>query len=112
MNAFEKAWGKYPYDTLDVVQAPYNSGGMEYPGMVRISDSYAGSLELVEGEVGKMLRLDVAHEVAHEWFYAAVGNDQYREAWLDESFAVYGRICLSALYRRERVGRSGASHGL
>lgn len=90
VNAFEKAWGKYPYDTLDVVQAPYNSGGMEYPGMVRISDSYAGSLELVEGEVGKMLRLDVAHEVAHEWFYAAVGNDQYREAWLDESFAVYG----------------------
>lgn len=90
VNAFDEAWGKYPYDTLDVVQAPYNSGGMEYPGMVRISDSYAGSLELVEGEVGKMLRLDVAHEVAHEWFYAAVGNDQYREAWLDESFAVYG----------------------
>lgn len=58
--------------------------------MVRIASSYAGSLELVEGEVVKMLRLDVAHEVAHEWFYAAVGNDQYREAWLDESFAVYG----------------------
>lgn len=90
VNAFEEAWGKYPYDTLDVVQAPYNYGGMEYPGMVRIAASYAGSLELVEGEVGKMLRLDVAHEVAHEWFYAAVGNDQYREAWLDESFAVYG----------------------
>ena len=90
VSAFEEAWGKYPYDTLDVVQAPYNYGGMEYPGMVRIAASYAGSLELVEGEVGKMLRLDVAHEVAHEWFYAAVGNDQYREAWLDESFAVYG----------------------
>ena len=89
VSAFEEAWGKYPYDTLDVVQAPYNYGGMEYPGMVRIASSYAGSLES-EDEADKSLRLDVAHEVAHEWFYAAVGNDQYREAWLDESFAVYG----------------------
>ncbi len=41
----------------------------------------------------KSLRLDVAHEVRlHEWFYAVVGNDQYREAWLDESFAVYGEF--------------------
>ena len=31
----------------------------------------------------------VAHEIAHQWFYAVVGNNQYREAWLDESFAAY-----------------------
>lgn len=96
VSAFEEAWGKYPYDTLDVVQAPYNYGGMEYPGMVRIAATYAGSLDtMLDGSdttVDKSLRLDVAHEVAHEWFYAAVGNDQYREAWLDESFAVYGEF--------------------
>lgn len=87
VNAFCDAWGEYPYDTLDVVQTPYNAGGMEYPGLVRIAEMYA---DLIEAEGDESLRLDVAHEVAHEWFYAVVGNDQYREAWLDESFAVYG----------------------
>lgn len=85
--AFSEAWGACPYDELDVVQAPYNYGGMEYPGMVRISDSMAYRLDEEES-----LRLDVAHETAHQWFYACVGNDQYREAWLDESFAAYGEL--------------------
>jgi len=31
----------------------------------------------------------VAHEVAHEWFYAAVGNDQAREPFADEALADY-----------------------
>lgn len=89
VNAFCDAWGEYPYDTLDVVQTPYNAGGMEYPGLVRIAEMYA---DLIGDEGDESLRLDVAHEVAHEWFYAVVGNDQYREAWLDESFAVYGEL--------------------
>ena len=43
----------------------------------------------------------VAHETAHEWFYAAVGNDQYHEAWLDESLAAFSE----QVYWRH-VGRS------
>jgi len=29
----------------------------------------------------------VYHEVAHQWFYAQIGNDQQTEPWLDEAFA-------------------------
>jgi aminopeptidase N len=29
------------------------------------------------------------HEIAHQWWYGLVGNDQYRDPWLDESFASY-----------------------
>ena len=97
VNAFTAAWGDYPYGTLDVVESAY-SGGMEYPGLVRISDGYldlTGDEELgLDGE--QELRLTVAHEVAHQWFYAVVGNDQYREAWLDESFAVLGELTYQA----------------
>ncbi|MGP4002380.1 M1 family aminopeptidase [Streptomyces sp. 8N706] len=46
---------------------------MEYPGLVLLSSA----------------RMAVAHEVAHQWWYGIVGNDQFREPWLDESFAVY-----------------------
>ena len=34
----------------------------------------------------------VAHEIAHQWFYGVVGNDQIRYPWLDEGlcrFAEY-----------------------
>jgi aminopeptidase N len=31
----------------------------------------------------------IAHELAHQWFYSIVGDDQYREPWLDESFAEF-----------------------
>ena len=93
VDAFTDAYGAYPYGTLDVVEAVYNYGGMEYPGLVRISQSYASDLADSGDE---SLRLDVAHEVAHQWFYAVVGNDQYREAWLDESFAVYSELVYRA----------------
>ena len=32
-----------------------------------------------------------AHEVAHMWFYALLGNNQARDPWLDESFATYAQ---------------------
>ena len=34
----------------------------------------------------------ISHETGHEWFYAAVGNDQYEEPWLDEGFAEFCNI--------------------
>jgi aminopeptidase N len=31
----------------------------------------------------------VAHELAHQWWYSLVGDDQWRSPWLDESFAEF-----------------------
>jgi aminopeptidase N len=46
---------------------------MEYPELV-ISPAQFGIL---------------GHEIAHQWWYAIIGNDEYAEPWLDESFANY-----------------------
>jgi hypothetical protein len=32
------------------------------------------------------------HEVAHQWFYGLVGNDQGRDPWLDEGLASYAEF--------------------
>jgi hypothetical protein len=67
-----------PYDSteLDVVlvRGGFGAGiGMEYPELV---------FSIPAADV-------ITHEVAHQWWYGLVGNNQYREPWLDESFAQY-----------------------
>jgi peptidase M1-like protein len=69
--------GRYDSSELDVVlmRRTFAAGGagMEYPELI---------FTLAVPDV-------VSHEVAHQWWYALVGNNQYREPWLDESFATY-----------------------
>jgi aminopeptidase N len=46
-----------------------------------------------------------AHEVAHQWWYSLVGNDQIDEPWLDEALTQF----TTALYFREIYGLQGLS---
>ena len=79
VNTFSKLFGKYPYDFLSVVKTSFFTGGMEYPGLIYVSDSLSESLT---HEV-------IVHEIAHQWWYGAVGNDQVNEAWLDEGLTEF-----------------------
>lgn len=80
--------GRYPYGTLAIAEtwaeAPAEVG-QEYPGVIFIGSGVTRG----SSEIGAYLSYLVAHEVAHEWFYGRVGNDQVREPWLDEAFATY-----------------------
>jgi hypothetical protein len=70
--AYEQRYGPYGAPELDVVLGTFSTfGGMEYPQLV-----------LATPEFGP-----VRHEIAHQWFYGIVGNDQRHAPWLDESFA-------------------------
>lgn len=64
--------GRHATD-VTVVLGDLPWGGMEYSGVVFSTPD----------------RATIAHEVAHQWFFGAVGNDQYREPWLDESLTVF-----------------------
>jgi hypothetical protein len=87
--------GPYPYTELDLVDAPGAFAGIEYPGLVYIGT--LGTLNVIEPTV---------HEVAHQWFYGLIGDDQLHEPWLDEAAATYAE----ALYY-ERVSGVGAATG-
>lgn len=87
--------GKFPYEELDVVQT-FISGGMEYPGLVMIGyPNIENVTDIYKYSSYESLCVVIAHEVAHQWFYVAIGNDQYMEPWLDEGFAQY---CSNVLY--------------
>ncbi len=72
LTAYEQHYGPYGAPELDVVLGTFTAfGGMEYPQLV-----------LTTPESGP-----VRHEIAHQWFYSLVGDDQRHAPWLDESFA-------------------------
>jgi len=80
--------GPYRYAELDLVDAPGAFGGIEYPGLVYL------------GTIGTSWMIEpIVHEVAHQWFYAMIGDDQLREPWLDEAAATY----MTALYYEDAV---------
>jgi hypothetical protein len=71
--------GPYPYETLSVVEIP-RGGGMESPGMIWIPSNATSAARK---------RYLVTHEVAHQWFYAVVGNDQATDPFADEALAEF-----------------------
>ena len=77
MRTFDSAFGAYPYPEVDVVVTAFVAyRGMEYPQIVFTNPG----------------REPVAHELAHQWWYGLVGNDQYDSPWLDESFATWSQF--------------------
>ncbi|MGH2418149.1 MAG: M1 family aminopeptidase [Candidatus Limnocylindria bacterium] len=87
-------FGAYPWP--DLVLAEVGAGGgfsMEYPRAIhltrgKVTDPYV-----------------VFHEVAHQWFYAQVGNDQQLEPWLDEGFADFSARLLMGIGENQCSGR-------
>jgi hypothetical protein len=77
LNRFESAYGQYGWSRFVIVQSGRPGSGNEYPGLV-----FLGGRLFAEREV-------VAHETAHQWWYAMAGNDQMREPWLDEGIAEF-----------------------
>jgi aminopeptidase N len=97
LRLFGEQFGPYPYTELDVVATPTNAGGIEYPGAIVIAQS-------LYDEEGGFFEMATAHEVAHQWWYGLVGNDQLDEPWLDEALTNYSAY----LYFEEAGGNEAA----
>lgn len=84
LRAYQESFGAYPFAEFDVVEAPV-SGGMEYPGLILIDTRQYST-------AGEYLEFITAHEVAHQWWYSLVGNDQVAEPWLDEGLTNFSTV--------------------
>jgi hypothetical protein len=97
LQIYSDEFGPYPYREMAVVQAPLTFHGMEFPGLNLIgTDDYSAHLD----ELEKL----VVHEVAHQWWYNQVGNDQPAVPWLDEGLAEWSMY----LYFLKRYGQPEA----
>ncbi len=99
LRVYSRRFGPYPFAELDVVETGTHAGGIEYPGLVVIADNLYQQV----GE-GSYFDFVVAHEVAHQWWYSLVGNDQVNHPWLDESLVGYSTL----LYYEDTFGKAVA----
>ena len=85
MGLFEAKFATYPYGSLSIVQADLNDG-QEYDGLVFLGTKFYNQYD---GSARSNLVTIGVHEIAHQWWFGLVGNDQAMEPWLDEAMAVY-----------------------
>ena len=85
MEQFISLFGAYPYERMVIVQGDFPDG-MEFSGMVFVSTAW---FYTYEGGVQNYLTLITVHELAHQWWYARVGNDAALTPWLDEALSTY-----------------------
>jgi hypothetical protein len=99
IRIFNQRYAPYPYTEFDIVATPTLALGVEYPGLIALSERlYAPDA------LPYFLESTVAHEVGHQWFYNLVGNDQLNQPWLDESLTQF----ITWQYYADRYGEAGA----
>jgi len=99
LDTFEHRFGSYHYPRLVVVEGDFPDG-MEFSGLVFVSNTWFRSWQGIPND---WLTLITAHEVAHQWWYAQVGNDQGQSPWLDEALATYCEILFVETYYPEYI---------
>ncbi len=93
VNLYETLYGAYPLKRLVIVEGDFPDG-MEFSGIVFVGGEYFRGLNGVES----YLTIISAHEVAHQWWYGRVGNDQAISPWLDEALATYSEVVFIEKY--------------
>ncbi len=92
LECFNELYGAYPYNHLSVAMVDFPFGGMEYPGLILLQKS------LYDADSEQGLELTTAHEVAHQWWYAVVGSDQFYQPWQDEALAEFSLLDYTERY--------------
>ncbi len=75
----------YPYPSLSVVETELPDG-QEYDGLIFLAEKFYSEYN---GTAKSNLFTIGTHEIAHQWWFGLVGNDQALEPWLDEALSVY-----------------------
>ena len=85
LGLYGAKFAPYPYPSLSVVETDVPDG-QEYDGLVFLAQKFYADYN---GTAKSNLITIGTHEIAHQWWFGLVGDDQAIEPWLDEAMATY-----------------------
>ena len=85
LGLYQAKFAPYPYQSLSIVESDM-ADGQEYDGLVFLASKFYTDYN---GSANSNLFSIGTHEVAHQWWFGLVGDDQASQPWLDEALAVY-----------------------
>ncbi|MBG7610504.1 MAG: hypothetical protein IZT55_06525 [Anaerolineae bacterium] len=88
LTLFEEIFHPYDQPVMTLIEADFLHG-VEYQNLYFLSKGFYNTYN---GAKGSFLVSIAAHETAHQWWYALVGNDQALEPWLDEALSTYSEL--------------------
>lgn len=77
---YKEKVGAYIYPEFDIAETGVVGFAMEYSGLIQMG---------LYGEADELPVGILAHEMAHQWWYSAVGDDAYNEPFIDEGFTSF-----------------------
>ncbi|GCD11496.1 M1 family metallopeptidase [Clostridium tagluense] len=96
LKFFGDNFGKYPYKEFDIVETYIQAFAMEYPQLIQMGKyypNYNGGVSFAEEST--------VHEVGHQWWYVTVGNNEFKDTFLDESLTAFS----TAYYFEKKYGK-------
>ncbi len=85
LGLYNVKFAQYPHDSLSIVETGLPDG-QEFDGLVFLAANFYSGYN---GSARSNLITIGTHEIAHQWWYGLVADDQAMEPWLDEAMAVY-----------------------
>lgn len=82
---YQAKFAPYPYQSISIVETSLPDG-QEYDGLVFLGSTFYSDYN---GSARSNLVTIGTHEIAHQWWFGLVGDDQATEPWLDEAMSVY-----------------------
>lgn len=97
---YNRTFGKYPYEKIDIAETPLSGGAMEYPQAIQMGQYFEIDISPEDDWIPWIIEA-VVHEIAHQWWYVTVGSNEFKEPFLDEAFATYS----AALFFEKKYGK-------
>ena len=92
LRLFSDLFVKFPYRQMSIVQTDFLHGGMEYGKLIYVSREFLAPIQAGNEYDRERHNYVIVHEIAHQWWYGLIGNNQSRTAWIDEGLAEWSTL--------------------